>query len=103
MPHARQDKRPTVSTGTPPPLEGLSREADQGWGEGCVLAYPGPPPPPNLDPLRGSSPQGEGEYSSPHASYPDAYGGMPSIPSYRPRAFAGAGLAGITGWTQIML
>ena len=47
----------------PPPLEGLGREADQGWGEGSVQ----PPatavrtPPPHLGPLRGPSPQGEGE------------------------------------------
>ena len=48
---------------TPPPLEGLGREAEQGWGEGCV--HPQAPdvrtPPPNLAPLRGPSPQGEGE------------------------------------------
>ena len=50
----------------PPPLVGLSREADQGPGEGCeqyrtagVRA-----PPPDLDPLRGSSPQAEGEFSA---------------------------------------
>jgi len=42
----------------PPPLEGLGREADQGWGEGCEHRRT---PPPNLGPLRGPSPQGEGE------------------------------------------
>jgi F-type H+-transporting ATPase subunit b len=49
----------------PPPLAGLSRGADQGRGQG---AEPDPPDqasrdfplPSHLDPLRGSSPQGEG-------------------------------------------
>src|ERR1700721_2711272 len=120
MPHRREDTRPTVRTGAPPPLEGLSREADQGRGEGWVRASPGPPPPPDLDPLRGSSPQGEGEYSSSHATDPDAYGGMPSIPSYRRRPVfttlphtSGEVVdtgprpspvqARMTGWTQIVL
>ncbi len=43
-----------VGVARPPPVEG-------GWGEGLVGANPGPTPPPNLDPLRGPSPQGEGE------------------------------------------
>jgi ABC-2 type transport system ATP-binding protein len=42
---------------TPPPLVGGGR------GEGLVGATPGSTAPPNLDPLRGSSPQGEGESS----------------------------------------
>ena len=47
---------------SPPTLEGLGREEDQGWGEGSVQ----PPAtavrtlPPNRGPLRGPSPQGEG-------------------------------------------
>ena len=40
---------------SPPPLEGLGREADQGRGEGAVGATSRPTPPPN--PL----PQGEGK------------------------------------------
>ena len=45
---------------SPPPLEG------GGWGEGCARSLAGGAhtPPPDLDPLRGSSPQGEGETSS---------------------------------------
>jgi DNA-binding IclR family transcriptional regulator len=56
---------------SPPPLAGLGREADQGWGEGAsqsrhlVEATLAPPPPPNLGPLRGPSPQGEGETRCP--------------------------------------
>jgi len=48
---------------TPPPLVGLGREADQGWGQGSglPLAVGVRTPPPNLGPLRGQSPQGEGE------------------------------------------
>jgi UDP-N-acetylmuramoyl-tripeptide--D-alanyl-D-alanine ligase len=42
---------------TPPPLVG------GGWGEGAVGASPRRTPPPNLGPLRGPSPQGEGESS----------------------------------------
>jgi aminoglycoside/choline kinase family phosphotransferase len=55
-----------ASDTTPPPLEGLGREADQGWGEGCVLlpAIDVRTPPPS--PL----PQGEGESFTPSRSPP---------------------------------
>ncbi len=58
---------------SPPPLEG------GGWGEGLVpvshLSFSrAPTPPPNLGPLRGPSPQGEGENVLPQsAPYPDAH------------------------------
>jgi error-prone DNA polymerase len=73
--------------GTPPPLEGLSREADQGRGEGRLH----PPatdtrtPPPNLDPLRGSSPQGEGESScqEPPVALPPMTAGREVVEDYR--------------------
>ena len=44
----------------PPPLEGLGREADQGWGEGCVRPLSSPERTPTTSLL----PQAEGEYSS---------------------------------------
>jgi succinyl-CoA synthetase alpha subunit/succinyl-CoA synthetase beta subunit len=52
-----------VTENTPPPLEGLCREADRGRGEGGVQARTEVvrTPPPNLGPLRGPSPPGEGE------------------------------------------
>jgi len=46
---------------SPPPLEGLGREADQGRGEGSNRTGLASTPPPSLGPLRGPSPQGEGE------------------------------------------
>ena len=47
---------------TPPPLEGLGREADQGWGEGCVRPTTAAVRtlPHSLGPLRDPSSQAEG-------------------------------------------
>ena len=67
---------------TPPPLEGLSREADQGWAEGPAGTTLRPNPPPNLDPLRGSSPHGEGEYPAP-ATSPELWLTRPDQPPVR--------------------
>ena len=46
----------SMPTKAPPPIEGLGREADQGWGEGTRAARTTPPTP---------LPQGEGEASPP--------------------------------------
>jgi len=46
-------------------------------GEGSINASLRPTPPPNLGPLRGPSPQGEGEYFGLAAAYPDAYAATP--------------------------
>ncbi|HUB43862.1 MAG TPA: DEAD/DEAH box helicase [Acetobacteraceae bacterium] len=51
----------------PPPLVGSGREADRGKGEGTGRTSAAHrPPPPALGPLRGPSPQGEGEHSVSH-------------------------------------
>ncbi len=51
-----------IRTKTPPPLQGLGGEADQGRGEECEQLSAGAArtPPPGLGPLRGLTPQGEG-------------------------------------------
>jgi len=64
---------------TPPPLEG------GGWGEGSIGSSHRPTPPPNLGPLRGPSPQGEGEslMPEPAVSLPPMTAGREVVEDYR--------------------
>jgi hypothetical protein len=68
MQTARMIDSPRRNEYSPPPLEGFGREADGGWGEGLVGYSHRPTPPPNVRPLRGRSPQGEGENPAPRSA-----------------------------------
>jgi microcystin degradation protein MlrC len=74
--------------GTPAPLAGLGREADRGWGEGCVspLSSAGRTP----GPLRGPSPQAEGASFARSHPHPLAFADVADNP--------GGGGRGNTMW-----
>ena len=60
---------PARNNNTPPPLAGLGREADQGWGEGLAPRTP----PPTLVRFAAQARKGRGRPFS-QTPYTDAYG-----------------------------